>query len=449
MLYKVGGLLYMDRSRQAIRKCMEPLMSNTKLKNQQLKRPINKQKITDFLQLVKSCGTPPSRLHLFKDDQTGNLFTAVKAENIVSIRNELSQKAHDELERMRNVLSNSTKILNNLAADENEMRKFRTSTRLKRKSDRLKHLGVKKIKQESISDENYDINTLLSFDKCIAKTEDMGGHHFASMSSDGYAAAFAGMSYGAEKTDGQPSETAAAAMIEMPYDVYLGQENGNASGYVENETAQLLQTYKDLENEIRNTVGSNMQELYPTQTSGLGGGYMGYVDGPGAQTGMEFKGGCESDFKAQMDNHIEETISKNYSLLEEYCKNIPTDELFMDNKNELEYYENGAPMANNGKLKNEVIVVDSSMYGGERTAAEVPAANPVDGLNFDTQLLNSYLSSISVDAAGAQNANEMNYVGAGQQYGMAPDQSMMKEQVYEQILTLNKPFQGRYGSSWR
>lgn len=442
MLYKVGGLLYTDRSRQAVRKCMEPLMSTAKVKNQ-LKRPINKQKITDFLQLVKNCGAPSSRLHLFKDDKTGNLFTAVKAENIVSIRNELSQKAHDELERMKHVLSNSTKILNNVAADENEMRKFRSSTRLKRKSDRLEQMGAKKVKQESMSDENYDINTLLSFDKCITKTEDMGDHHFA----DGYAAAFAGMPYGGgEKTDGQPAETTAAAMMEMPYEAY------DASGYVENETAQLLQTYKDLENEIRNTVGPNMQELYPAQpmqTSNLAGGYINYMDAANAQAGMEFKDGCEGDYKAQMDNHIEETISKNYSLLEEYCKNIPTDELFMDNKNELEYYENGAPMAaNDVKLKNEVIVVNSSMYGNERAAAEMPAANQVDGLNFDTQLLNSYLSSISADA-GAQNTNEMNYVSAGRQYDMQQDQSMSKEQVYEEILTLNKQFQGRYGSSWR
>lgn len=440
MLYKVGGLLYMDRSRQAIRKCMEPLTSTAKLKIQPPpKRPINKQKITDFLQMVKSCGTPPSRLHLFKDDKTGNLYTAVKAENIVSIRNELSQKATDELERMRHVLSNSSKILNNLAADENEMRKFRTSTRLKRRSDRLKHLGVKKIKQESMSDENYDINTLLSFDKCIAKTEDMGGHHFATMSSDGYAAAFAGMAY--EKAD-QPAETA-SAMMEMPYGVYLGQENGAGSAYAENETAQLLQTYKDLENEIRNTVGPNIQELYPAQqmqTTGLGAGYMGFMDATTAQTGIEFKEACESDYKAQMENHIEETISKNYSLLEEYCKNIPTDQLFMDNN-----YENGAPIAG-GKLKNEVLV-NNPMYA-ERAPAEVPAAQ-VDGLNFDTQLLNSYLSSISADAAGAQNAGEMNYVGAARQYEMAPEQSMSKEQMYEEILTLNKQFQGRYDSSWR
>lgn len=366
MLYKVGGLLYTDRSRQAIRKCMEPLVSPARLKAK--RGPLNRQRITDFLRQVKSHGAQPvQRLRLFKEDAPYPGKPSGAGHRVAALRDQLAQKAHDEVERMKQVLSSSTRALNGLAADEHEMRRFRACA--KRKSDRLA-VGAKKAKQEAlVADENYDLNSLL----CIgAKGEPAARFQEAYVKPE-------------QRTD-------------YEYD-------GSGAGYV--DTAQLLQTYKDLEHEIRSTVGPGMQELYPAPQPYV------YAEAPPYKC-------ADGDYKAQMEDHIEETISKNYSLLEEYCKNIPTDELFLEPKPPAQYYES------DGAKKSEP---NGAVYRAEVAAGE--------GL-FDAQLLNTYLSSI----ADGHGAAEMGY-DAGRQFEVAPEQAMSKEQVYGEMLTLNKQFQGR------
>lgn len=344
MLYKVGGLLYTDRSRQAIRKCMEPLVSPSKRSkttsaNAQLNRTLAARKMTDFLQLVKNnYQKPPVRLSLFDDDppaavaadENGVLSTtSVKRENVSELRNALKLKATEEMTRMKSVLANSCKLLGSLATDENAAQKLFISRRLKRKADRGKFVvvgGMKKIKEESITDENYDLNSLLSFNK--TKASNNAASHFQTISSAGLADG-----YSMQDLNEMSQQQRADTMDNVSYNVYLNQENGNV--YVGNETEQLLQTFKDLETEIRKTVGSNMQELYVTTTqpqpmanNDTNTLYSNYAMNTSAN--MEFKENCET-----LDSNItnlEETISKDYSLFEEYCKNIANDELFLEGK---------------------------------------------------------------------------------------------------------------------
>jgi hypothetical protein len=70
------------------------------------------------------------------------------------------------------------------------------------------------------------------------------------------------------------------------------------------------------------------------------------------------------------------------------------------------------------------------------------------------QVLTSYLSSVSGNTGtSTQNVNDINFV-AGDQFsvvhvGTAPiqGQTLTKEHVYEEIMTLNKQFQGEYEST--
>lgn len=82
-----------------------------------------------------------------------------------------------------------------------------------------------------------------------------------------------------------------------------------------------------------------------------------------------------------------------------------------------------------------------------------PANMAVDGLSsFDTQLLNSYLSSIATATdAGSQNMNEMSFVNDGRRYNViqvadGQEQSATTTtsdgQMYGEMLTFNKQFTG-------
>lgn len=130
MLYKVGGLLYTDRSRQAIRKCMTPLIAQTGVQLKTAKTLHPRRKITDFLQLVKNKAAYPSiKLNLFKDENSENKLSVPEDRSIMT---EMKlENSHEEVQRMKNVLTNSSKVLSNLSADENELRKLRL-TRFKR-----------------------------------------------------------------------------------------------------------------------------------------------------------------------------------------------------------------------------------------------------------------------------------------------------------------------------
>ncbi len=455
MLYKVGGLLYTDRSRQAIRKCMESLISQNSNKSQP-RRATTKPKITDFLQLVKNYNNPPVRLSLFKveggddDDDLG----PVKRESVSPPRAEVN-----ELARMRNVLAHSSQILKNLSADENELNKLKISRKLKRKCEREKMACRKKVKHESLSDENYDINTLLSFDKPLTGKDgvDEMAHFPVIAASDAYSF---GTMHGGNPVayDGaiKAEEGQSNMMGGLAYNVYIDDEGAvNGPGYATSETVQLLQTFKDLQNEMCNPVAvNNMQEVYPSQTllGNSGNVYVDYIPNSanevGAPNGAEFKENCETGFKVtDTTMTLEETISKNYSLIEEYCKNISTEELLLDNKTDFEFYDGGNSM-NDVKLnKNEVIVVNDSIFVNERHLDGSVTGHTVEGLNFDTQLLNSYLSSISGEPSN-QNGAEISF-STGQQFDVAQmdaqDQSSIsKEHVFEEILKLNKQFQGQY-----
>lgn len=453
MLYKVGGLLYMDRSRQAIRKCMEPLILQNK---EQVKRPLKRKKITDFLNLVKNCNKPPMKLNIFKDEKSKNVLGSVRNENLFMLKHEIKLKAKEELERMKNVLVNSSKILNNLSSDENEIKKLKISRKLKHKIDRGKNINIKKIKQDSISEENYDINTLLSFDKSVNHKTTNDIAHFSVIASDGYS--FGGaqnvnmVSYDENIKNSETQQTENLSNIsnmieDITYNVYLNNEHPNSTVYSENDAANLLQTFKDLENEIRSTVGTNMQELYPPQTlpNNVNTAFINFINSNSSADNINFKENCDNEFKVIDTNvtNLEETISKDYSLLEEYCKNISTDELFLDNKTDFEFYENdGSVNANNIKMNKN----DENLFNNERPVDHIVTANTVDNLNFDTHLLNSYLSSIS-NEVNNQNSNDISFTG-GRQFDIAQiemqDPPLSKERVYEKILTLNKQYQGNF-----
>lgn len=130
MLYKVGGLLYTDRSRQAIRKCMTPLIAQTGVQLKTAKTIHPRRKITDFLQLVKNKAVYSSiKLNLFKDENSENKLSV--PEDRSTMTEMKLENSQEEVQRMKNVLANSSKVLSNLSADENELRKLRL-TRFKR-----------------------------------------------------------------------------------------------------------------------------------------------------------------------------------------------------------------------------------------------------------------------------------------------------------------------------
>lgn len=445
MLYKVGGLLYMDRSRQAVRKCMDPLISKDNNDNE-LKVRRGNRRITDFLQPKLS--SAPLKLNIFNEENTENM--PVKKENVTISKTELKSKVNEELERMKTVLASSCKILNTLSTDDSAIKKLKVSKRLKRKSIQNNNIILKKPKQE-IPDENYDINTLLSFDKTVDKNSN--GEHFPNISTDRFSFNLPDGNFQNDQSQENLSHIT-NIMDNISYNVFLNNDNNVAENYSENETALLLQTFKDLENEICNTVGNNMQNLYATQPlpQAANNTYIDYINPSTVPNNVEFKENCDNEFKV-LDNNLpnfEESIAKNYSLIEEYCKSIATDELFLDDKTNFEFYENGADLVN-GEAKaarnSEIIVVNENVYGdNERNVDNINRPANDDGLNFDTHILNTYLSSISGESS-TQDIADINFAPRQFELPQVEPQenpNLTKENVYEEILTLNKQFQGNF-----
>lgn len=449
MLYKVGGLLYMDRSRQAVRKCIDPLISKDGNKIQPKLRRSNRR-ISGLLKSAKS-NIAPVKLSLFSEENAENV--PVKQENICVMKSEINVKVNEELERMKSVLASSCKILNNLSADENVIKKLKISNRLKRKGVQCKNFDAKKLKQEPITDENYDINTLLSFDKNVGKNGDV--NHFPTVSTERFSFNVVPQSNFPDGQNPENLNNISNIMDNISYNVFLNTDNTAATNYNENDTAQLLQTFKDLENEICNTVGTNMPNLYPAQAlpQEANSTYIDYINTSAVPSRVEFKENCENEFKV-IDSDIpnfDENIAKNYSLIEEYCKSIATDELFLDDKTTFEFYENGelANGAAKSARSNEIIVVNENVFNTNERSAENRTSND-GGLNFDPHILNTYLSSISGES-NTQNITDMNF--AARQFDLAQvvepqeNQTLTKENVYDEIMTLNKQFQGKFSIS--
>lgn len=511
MLYKVGGLLYMDRSRQAIRKCMDPLVGKEAALKSATIRPrhhINR-KITDFLQPVKSTVNHPlTKLSVFKEENAENLSdgTSTRSEKLRALKNEIKLKANDELERMKSILANSSKILNSLSLDENKLQRLKGTRRLKRRAGAGAGAGeennnsvnvaamAKKVKQESVvvADENYDLSSFLTFDKNNHRMDtDSELENFAFNGGGGGGAA--GFRGGADQVGGQENLSNISNMMDnISYNMFLNNENGGAENFNENDTVQLLQTFKELENEICNTVvggggvggvgggRGNMQNLYGSSrgagnaalaAASSGSGNNAFIDylnqNVVGNSVAQFKENCENEFKV-IDNNMpnfDENMAKNYSLLEEYCKSIATDELFLTDKTNFEFFENGgstsgvggvgAEVGDSGNVpktskSNEVIVVNENLFateGGEQTPEVLNRETSDEGLNFETHILNTYLSSIS----GESNSQENAYLNfGGRQFDMSRVESqdgqiLVKcnpENMYEEILTLNKQFQG-------
>ncbi|XP_065210993.1 uncharacterized protein PF3D7_1120600-like [Planococcus citri] len=443
MLYKVGGLLYMDRSRQAVRKCMDPLISKDSNDNE-LKFRRGNRRIADFLQPLKNSGVP-QKVSVFNEENSEN--TPIKKEPVNVPKTELKSKVNEEIERMKSVLAASCKILNNLSTDDSAIKKLKIAKRLKRKCVPNNTIIVKKPKQE-ISDENCDINTLLSFDKSVDKSSN--GEHFPSIPVNRFSFAVPDASFQNDPSQENLNHIT-NIMDNISYNAFLNNDNNAAENYSENETALLLQTFKDLENQICNTVGNNMQNLYatPTLPQAANNTYIDYMNTNTVPNNVEYKEHCENEFKV-LDNNLpnfDESIAKNYSLIEEYCKSIATDELFMDDKTNFEFYENGGDLVN-GEAKtnrsNEIVVVGENAFSdNERNVDNINRNVNDDGLNFDTHILNTYLSSISGESS-TQDIADINF--APRQFDLPQvepqeNQNLTKENVYEEILTLNKQFQ--------